>query len=69
MIQINNNLKIFIFIIIAFAILFLTKEKYQGFSKDKSINACVIAQKKQYKDKPIEEIKVFCEEEITKNIK
>ena len=69
MIQINNNLKIFIFIIIAFAILFFTKEKYQGFSKDKSINACVIAQKKQYKDKPIEEIKVFCEEEITKNIK
>ena len=69
MIQINNNLKIFIFIIIALAILFLTKEKYQGFSKDKSINACVIAQKKQYKDKPIEEIKVFCEEEITKNIK
>ena len=47
MIQINNNLKIFIFIIIALAILFLTKEKYQGFSKDKSIQACMIAQKKK----------------------
>ena len=65
----NNNLKIFIFIVIALIALYFTKGKYGQFSKDKSINACVIAQKKQYKDKPLEEIKVFCEEEITKNIK
>ena len=64
----NNNLKIFIFIVTALVALYFTKGKYGQFSKDKSINACVIAQK-QYKDKPIEEIKVFCEEEITKNIK
>ena len=69
MIQINNNLKIFIFIIIALAILFLTKEKYQGFSKDKSVQACMIAQKKKFKEKPIEDIKIFCEQEINKNIK
>ena len=69
MIQVNNNLKVFIFIIIAFAILFLTKEKYQGFSKDKSIQACMIAQKKKFKEKPIEDIKIFCEQEINKNIK
>ena len=43
----SNNLKIFILIIIALTILFLTKEKYQGFSKDKSIQACMIAQKKK----------------------
>ena len=69
MIQVNNNLKIFIFIIIALAILFLTKEKYQGFSKDKSIQACMIAQKKKFNKKPIEDIKIFCEQEINKNIK
>ena len=69
MIQVNNNLKVFIFIIIAFAILFLTKEKYQGFSKDKSVQACMIAQKKKFKEKPIEDIKIFCEQEINKNIK
>ena len=39
------------------------------FSKSKSIKSCMIAQKKILKDKPIEEIKVFCEEEINKNIK
>ena len=65
----SNNLKIFILIIIALAILFLTKEKYQGFSKDKSIQACLIAQKKKFKEKPIEDIKIFCEQEINKNIK
>ena len=65
----SNNLKIFILIIIAFTILFLTKEKYQGFSKDKSIQACMIAQKKKFKEKPIEDIKIFCEQEINKNIK
>tara|TARA_B100000035_G_C20835679_1_gene480697 strand:+ start:579 stop:779 length:201 start_codon:yes stop_codon:yes gene_type:complete len=65
----SNNLKIFILIIIALTILFLTKEKYQGFSKDKSIQACMIAQKKKFKEKPIEDIKIFCEQEINKNIK
>ena len=65
----SNNLKIFILIIIALTILFHTKEKYQGFSKDKSIQACMIAQKKKFKEKPIEDIKIFCEQEINKNIK
>jgi hypothetical protein len=29
----------------------------------------MIAQKKIFKDKPIEEIKIFCEDEINKKIK
>ena len=67
MFKINKNLKIFLIILTAF--LFLTKGKYGEFSKSKSIKSCMIAQKKILKDKPIEEIKVFCEEEINKNIK
>ncbi len=69
MFKINSNLKIFMLILIASIALFFTKGKYGGFSKNKSIQSCVIAQKKMYKNKPIEEIKVYCEKEITKNIK
>ena len=49
-------------------VLFLTKEKYGEFSKSKSIKACIIAQKSKSKNKPIEEIKIFCEKEVTKKI-
>ena len=69
MFKINNNLKIFFLILIAILVLFFTKGKYGEFSKSKSIKSCMIAQKKIFKGKPIEEIKVFCEEEINKKIK
>ena len=69
MFKINKNLKIFLIILTAFLFLFFTKGKYGEFSKSKSIKSCMSAQKKILKDKPIEEIKVFCEEEINKNIK
>jgi len=69
MFKINKNLKIFLIILTAFLFLFFTKGKYGEFSKSKSIKSCMIAQKKILKDKSIEEIKVFCEEEINKNIK
>ena len=69
MFKINNNLKIFLLILIASLALYFTKEKYGEFSKSKSIKSCMIAQKKIFKDKPIEEIKIFCEEEINKKIK
>jgi len=51
MFKINSNLKIFMLILIASIALFFTKGKYGGFSKNKSIQSCVIAQKKMYKDK------------------
>ena len=68
MFKMNNNLKIFLLILIAIIVLFLTKGKYGEFSKSKSIKACIIAQKSKSKDKPIEEIKTFCEKEVTKKI-
>ena len=61
MFKMNNNLKIFLLILIAIIVLFLTKGK--------SIKSCMIAQKKIFKEKPLEEIKIFCEEEINKKIK
>ena len=68
MFKIKNNLKIFLIILTAFLVLFFTKGKYGDFSKSKSINACIIAQKSKSKNKPIEEIKIFCEKEVTKRI-
>ena len=68
MFKIKNNLKIFLIILTAFLVLFFTKGKYGEFSKSKSIKACIIAQKSKSKNKPIEEIKTFCEKEVTKKI-
>ena len=66
--KIKSNLKIIIFITISKIALYLTNKKYGIFSKSKSIKACIIAQKSKLKDKPIEEIKIFCEKEVTKKI-
>ena len=48
--------------------LYLTKFEYGSFSYDKSFKACVLAQKKLSKSKSIDEIKIFCETEIKKNL-
>ena len=48
--------------------LYISRVEYGSFSLDKSMKACVIAQKKINKDKNIEDIKIFCEKEIRKNI-
>ena len=68
MAKIKSNLKIIIFITIAIIALYFTNNKYGNFSKSKSIKACIIAQKSKSKDKPIEEIKILCEKEVTKKI-
>ena len=68
MLKIKSNLKIIIFITIAIIALYFTNNKYGNFSKSKSIKACIIAQKSKSKDKPIEEIKIFCEKGVTKKI-
>ena len=68
MTKIKSNLKIIIFITIAIIALYFTNNKYGNFSKSKSIKACIIAQKSKSKHKPIDEIKIFCEKEVTKKI-
>jgi len=64
----NSNIKIFIFILVAIMALYFSKGKYGQYSKNKSIQACTIVQKNKFKDKPIKEIKDYCEQEINKNI-
>ena len=65
----KKNLYPIIFIILAIFALYITKFEYGSFSYEKSLQSCVISQKKIYKDRNIEEIKKFCETEINKKLK
>ena len=65
----KKNLYFILFLIIAFLMLYVSRIEYGSFSLEKSINACIIAQKKINKDKNINDIKTFCENEINKKLK
>ena len=65
----KKNLYLILFLIIAFLMLYVSRIEYGSFSLEKSIKACIIAQKKINKDKNIEDIKTFCENEINKKLK
>ena len=63
------NLYFILFLIIAFLMLYVSRIEYGSFSLEKSMKACIIAQKKINKDKNINDIKTFCENEINKKLK
>ena len=65
----KKNLYLILFLIIAFLMLYVSRIEYGSFSLEKSMKACIIAQKKINKDKNIEDIKTFCENEINKKLK
>ena len=65
----KKNLYFILFLIIAFLMLYVSRIEYGSFSLEKSMKACIIAQKKINKDKNIEDIKIFCENEINKKLK
>jgi len=60
-----------IFIIIAIGLLYIAKNKYSTFNINKSIQACMLAQKKINKDKDMtrEEIEKICEDHVKSQIK
>jgi len=64
----SNNIKILIFIIIGIIALYFTKVNYNDYNRNKSILACVIAQKQKSENITSEEAKKYCEEEIKKNL-
>ena len=65
----KKNLYLILFLIIAFLMLYVSRIEYGSFSLEKSMKACIIAQKKINKDRNIEDIKIFCENEINKKLK
>ena len=64
----KSNLKLIIFIIIAIIALYFTKAKYNDYSLNKSILACIIAQKNKSKNMTHEEAKTYCENKIKKKL-
>ncbi len=66
--MIKKNIYIILFLLIAFIMLYISRTEYGSFSLDKSMKACIIAQKKINKNKNIEDIKIFCKKEINKNL-
>jgi len=62
----GKNLKFILFIIIAIFVLYLTKINYGDFSKEKSLKACIIAQKNKGTNMTVDEAKTYCEKEINK---
>ena len=65
----KKNLYFILFLIIAFLMLYVSRIEYGSFSLEKSMKACIIAQKKINKDRNIDDIKTFCENEINKKLK
>jgi len=64
----KKNLKFIIFIILGIVALYFTRINYGDHSRNKSILACVIAQKNKSSDMTKAEAEKYCTEEINKKI-
>ena len=62
----KKNTKLIIIVIIGIIVLYFTKDKYEQHSLNKSIMACVIAQKNKSPNINPQEAKQFCLKEIKK---
>ena len=65
----NNNLKMIALIIFAVIVLYIFQIKYSDHNLNKSISACIVAQKQTSKSFDLKQAKQFCEEEIRKSLK
>jgi hypothetical protein len=65
----NNNLKMIALIIFGVIVLYIFQTKYSDHNLNKTISACVVAQKQTSKSFDLNQAKKFCEEEIKKSLK
>ena len=65
----NNNLKMIALIIFGVIVLYIFQIKYSDYNLNKSISACVIAQKQTSKSFDLKQAKKHCQEKITKSVK
>tara|TARA_B100000953_G_scaffold220908_1_gene182855 strand:- start:273 stop:476 length:204 start_codon:yes stop_codon:yes gene_type:complete len=64
----KKNIKFIIFIILGIIALYFTRVNYGDHGKNKSIMACVIAQKNKSKEMTKSEAEKYCKDEINKRI-
>ena len=65
----NNNLKMVGLIIFGVIVLYIFQTKYSDHNLNKTISACIVAQKQTAKSFDLKQAKKFCEEEIKKSLK
>jgi len=65
----NNNLKMIALIIFGVIVLYIFQTKYSDHNLNKTISACVVAQKQTSKSFDLKQAKKFCETEIKKSLK
>ena len=64
----TNNFKMFAVIIIGIILLFIFRMQNSDYNLNRTISACVIAQKQTSKSFNLEESKKFCKDKITKSL-
>ena len=64
----NNNLKMIALIIFGAIVLYIFQIKYSDHNLNKSISACILAQKQTSQSFDYEETKKYCKEKITKSL-
>ena len=64
----KNNLKVIALIILGIVVLIIFQTKYSDHNLNKTISACIVAQKQTSKSFNLEESKKFCHEKITKSL-
>ena len=65
----NSNLKMAALIIFGIIALYIFQIKYSDHNLNKTISACIVAQKQTSKSFDLKQAKKFCEEEIKKSLK
>ena len=65
----TNNFKMITLIIFGIIVLFIFQIKYSDHNLNKSISACVLAQKQTSKSFDLKQAKKLCKEEINKQLK
>ena len=63
-----KNYKLLLFLVAAIFFLYISVGKYEEFSLQKSISACVIAKGKILKELVPEEARIICEKEIREQL-
>ena len=64
----NKNLKAIIFIIVAIALLYMANNKYSSYNISKSIQACLMGQKKLKPEMTFDEIEKICIDYVHKQV-
>ncbi len=64
----TNNFKMIAVIIIGIILLFIFRMQNSDYNLNKTISACVVAQKQTSKSFNLEESKKFCKDKITKSL-